>query len=360
MFEEPISILRNSPGPILITGHTGFKGTWLTLLLGELGIQTVGYSLPAEDNSMYQRLNRNGAIVEQFGDLKDKKKLEDFFASTKPSFVMHMAAQPLVLESYKEPLKTFETNVMGTVNVIEAAFKSQKVTAIGIVTTDKVYRNNDTHKKFIESDTLEGKDPYSASKVATESVVQAWRKIQEVSGGPQIIALRAGNVIGGGDFANNRIIPDLIRGMISQEIVEIRNMNNTRPWQHALDPLFGYLLALVKECENGNSTAYNFGPDDDSYSVSKLLEIVSSNFPNRIKTRVSKDSNSKLESQFLDLDSNFARKKLGWSPAWNQEKAIISTFKWWIDILENRADPLVRTKIDIVELIKHHKMTTST
>lgn len=360
MFEEPISILQNSPGPVLVTGHTGFKGTWLTLLLSELGIQTVGYSLPAEDNSMHQRLNRNGAIVEQFGDLKDKKKLEDFFTATKPSYVMHMAAQPLVLESYREPLKTFETNVMGTINVIEAAFKSQSVTAIGIVTTDKVYRNIDTHKKFIESDPLEGKDPYSASKVATESVVQAWRKIQEVFGGPQIIALRAGNVIGGGDFAKNRIIPDLIRGMISQEIIEIRNVNNTRPWQHALDPLIGYLLALVKDYEKGDSPSYNFGPDDASYSVSKLLEIVDINFPNRIKTMVSKDSNSELESQFLDLDSNFARKSLGWCPAWNQEKAIISTFNWWIDILENKIDPLARTKIDIDELIKHHKITTNT
>jgi len=352
MFEEPISILKNSPGPILITGHTGFKGTWLTLLLGELGVETVGYSLPPEDDSMFQRLNRSGAIVERFGDLKDKDKLDAFFTVTQPSYVLHLAAQPLVLESYREPSRTFETNVMGTINVLEAAFRSQKVEAIGIVTTDKVYKNKNSGKRFIESDPLMGKDPYSASKVATESVVQAWRKIQKSSGGPRLVALRAGNVIGGGDFANNRIVPDLIRGIISKETVNIRSINSTRPWQHALDPLLGYLLALVNENEDSNE--YNFGPDEMSYSVSKLLEIVSINFPNRVKTQVSNNPSSELESQFLDLDSSLAKQNLGWHQAWSQEEAITSTFNWWLDILENKADPLARTKVDIDKLIKHH------
>ena len=301
---------------------------------------------------MYQRLNRSGAIVEQFGDLKDKNKLDAFFAATQPSYVLHMAAQPLVLESYRQPSKTFETNVMGSINVLEAAFRSQKVEAIGIVTTDKVYRNKNSGKRFIESDPLEGKDPYSASKVATESVVQAWRKIQKSSGGPRVVALRAGNVIGGGDFANNRIVPDLIRGIISKETVNIRSINSTRPWQHALDPLLGYLLALVNENEDSNE--YNFGPDEMSYSVSKLLEIVSINFPNRVKTQVTNNPSSELESQFLDLDSSLAKQNLGWHQAWSQEEAITSTFNWWLDILENKADPLARTKVDIDRLIKHH------
>jgi CDP-glucose 4,6-dehydratase len=265
-----------------------------------------------------------------------------------------MAAQSLVLESYSDPSKTFETNVMGSVNVLEAAFKSPKVKAIGIVTTDKVYRNKDTPKRFIETDPLEGKDPYSASKVATESVVQAWRKIQRTRGGPRIFALRAGNVIGGGDFAKNRILPDLIRGMISREIVEIRNINSTRPWQHVLDPLLGYLLALANENEDSNE--YNFGPDEMSYSVSKLLEIVSSNFPNRIKTRVSNISSSELESRLLDLDSNLARKSLGWSPVWSQESAIIATLNWWTRYLDEKVDPTEISKSEISELINYHRI----
>ena len=354
MIQDAITTLQNSTGPILVTGHTGFKGTWLTLLLDELGIETVGYSLPAEKDSMYERLKRNGSIVEEFGDLNDKKKLDDFISSTKPDYVLHLAAQSLVLESYRNPAKTFETNVMGTINVLESAFRVENMVAVGIVTTDKVYRNSNTEKKFVETDPLQGKDPYSASKVATESVIQSWRKIREISGGPRLTTLRAGNVIGGGDFAKNRIIPDLVKGLISNEIVEIRNLNSTRPWQHVLDPLLGYLVALAEVSES--SSEYNFGPDEASYSVSKLLEIVNVNFPNRIKTRVSNETNSILESQFLDLDSNFAKKNLGWHPVWDQEKAIISAFNWWTSYLDKKMDPIDISKSDIRELLACHKI----
>ena len=354
MLNKAISTLRNSPGPILITGHTGFKGTWLTLLLEELGIATVGYSLSEEDNSMYQRLNRRGKIPEVFGDISDTEKLQNFFVTTKPSFVLHMAAQSLVLESYKNPAKTFETNVMGTVNVINAAFNIKSVEAVGIVTTDKVYRNNNDGKRFRESDPLEGKDPYSASKVAAESVAQAWRQIQKIDGGPRLVSLRAGNVIGGGDLAANRIIPDLIRGIISKEIVEIRNIDSTRPWQHVLDPVLGYLLALVEIKNQNNSNSYNFGPIDSSFSVYKLLEIVNFNFPNRINTKISVSTFSELESKFLDLDSTLANRNLNWSPLWTQEKAIIATFNWWFNLLDKKMDPIESTRLDIKKLIDFH------
>ena len=355
MLNIAISVLRNSSGPILITGHTGFKGTWLTLLLKQLGIDVVGYSLPAIKDSMYQRLNREGAITEFFGDINNKEELEQFIKNTKPSFVMHLAAQPLVLESYRNPAKTFRTNVMGTINVIEAARASQNLKTIGIVTTDKVYRNQNSGKRFIESDPLQGKDPYSASKVATESVVFAWQNIQKIEGGPNLVSLRAGNVIGGGDFAKDRIVPDLIRGMISQEIVQIRNMDSTRPWQHVLDPLLGYLAAIARPAETATLSSFNFGPDESSYPVSKLLEIVQSNFPNRIKTKYIA-GNSDRESKYLDLDSSLSKENLNWTPAWTQEQAIIDTFRWWVDVLEKDRCPFENSLANIERLLKFHEI----
>ena len=356
MVNDAISILRNSPGPLLITGHTGFKGTWLSLLLEELGIEAVGYSLPPEKNSMYQKLNRHGLITEVFADINDKSALGDFFEATRPSYVLHLAAQPLVLESYKNPFKSFETNVMGTFNVIETSFQSQSVKAIGVVTTDKVYRNNNLGRRFIESDPLEGKDPYSASKVAAESVINSWTNIREISGGPYLASLRAGNVIGGGDYASERLMPDLIRGLLSQEIVGIRNVNSTRPWQHVLDPLFGYLLAIVFCSVKKTDKSFNFGPDEPSYSVSKLLRIIETNFPNRIKVQSIVEANSKIEAKFLDLDSSYAKEVLKWIPAWNQEEAIISTINWWLKSINMEIDAAELTKQEIKLLTGSYKI----
>jgi CDP-glucose 4,6-dehydratase len=357
MINEAIAILRESPGPILITGHTGFKGAWLSLLLEELGIKAVGYSLPPDKNSMYQRLNRRGAITEVFADINDKKKLGNFFAATRPSFVIHLAAQPLVLESYKSPFETFETNVMGTFNVIEASFHSKDVKAVGVVTTDKVYRNTNSGKRFIESDPLEGKDPYSASKVAAESVINSWSNIRELTGGPFLASLRAGNVIGGGDFASDRLMPDLVRGLISKEIVEIRNIGSTRPWQHVLDPLFGYLVAVAFSSKNASNDSFNFGPDEPSYAVSELLEIVAHNFPNRIKVKMLSEVDPKIEAKSLDLDSSHAKKVLSWNPVWNQEQAVISTVDWWINCVDGNMNPVESSKQDIELLMRSYQIS---
>jgi CDP-glucose 4,6-dehydratase len=231
--------LRELPGPVLLTGHTGFKGTWMTFLFEQLKIPVVGYSLPPEKDSLYDRASRTGAIPEKFADIRDYVGLEEFIDFHKPSTIIHMAAQPLVLRSYESPRETFDVNTMGTVNVLDIAFKKAFVQAIIVVTTDKVYRNDNSGRAFVETDALEGKDPYSASKVGTEAVVSAWQQISRVSGGPCVVSVRAGNVIGGGDFAENRLIPDLVRSSLSSKVLNIRNSENVRPWQHVLEPLQG-------------------------------------------------------------------------------------------------------------------------
>ena len=207
--------LRSQNGPVLLTGHTGFKGTWMTLLLEHLHVPVVGISLVPDKDSLYSLLGRKGVIPEDFIDIRDFNKLKDCFTKYKPSAVLHMAAQPLVLESYKSPRETFEVNVMGTANVLEASTTFSEIKSIGVITTDKVYRNNSQNiRGFIEMDSLEGKDPYSASKVGAESAVSAWRQISKKNTGQQIFSLRAGNVIGGGDQAKNRLMPDIVRSKV--------------------------------------------------------------------------------------------------------------------------------------------------
>ena len=350
MAKDLISNLKLSGSSFLVTGHTGFKGTWLTLLLEELGFEVFGYSLEPTETSLYTRLQRTNKIVEVFADIRDEKKLNDFFADLKPSFVVHMAAQPLVLESYKKPKETFDVNVMGTANILSASFNSKSVKAVGIVTTDKVYRNNNIEQRFIETDPLEGNDPYSASKVATESVVNAWNSIFKGSNGPELVSLRAGNVIGGGDFAENRIMPDIVRGIISGESIRIRNLLSSRPWQHVLDPLHGYLLGIASAVSEPefSKKAYNFGPSEPSYSVGQLLKIIESEFPKLISYSSDDGSNTKhYESKLLDLDSSLAKNNLGWEPVWSQKSAIISTIKWWKEVLEDKSSPIQATQNDI-------------
>jgi len=322
--------LRELPGPLLLTGHTGFKGTWTTLLLEHLGVSTVGYSLPAERDSLFDRANRKGAIPELFADIRSYQVLEEFMDRHKPSTIIHMAAQPLVLKSYESPRETFDVNVMGTTNVLDIAFKKDYVQVIVIVTTDKVYRNDNSSQPFVETDPLEGKDPYSSSKVGTEAAVTAWQQISKISGGPKVVSVRAGNVIGGGDYAENRIIPDLIRGVFNNAKVEIRNPRSTRPWQHVLDPIHGYLLALEKSLGGSSFSNLNFGPSGRSLSVMEIVEIGSRFFPQVTTLSHLKGIPSTfMEATFLDLDSSLSQQVLDWSPHWSQEQAAIATFEWW-------------------------------
>ena len=326
--------LKNLDRPVMITGHTGFKGTWLTLLLESQGIEVSGLSLRPEQDSLYSRLERNGKIHENFLDIRDFDSVNSVINSVKPSIIFHLAAQPLVLQSYIDPRGTFETNVMGTANILESVSGLKDRSYIVAITTDKVYENLETGRKFREEDKLQGKDPYSASKVGTESVVAAWKNIWKAKDSHKICSVRAGNVIGGGDFAKDRLIPDIIRGIQDQTAIEIRNPVSSRPWQHVLDPLSGYVLAAGALLDEMNLDGVNFGPTEQSLSVRSVIDIAEEDFRGQVKFFVStKQTEQTLESGVLDLDSSLARTKLGWSPKWNQEEAIHLTFSWWKNVL---------------------------
>ena len=344
--------LQNLPGPVLITGHTGFKGTWLTLLLERLEIQTIGLSLPPEKDSLFTRAKRSGIIPEEFVDIRDLVAVSNFFRKYRPSAVIHMAAQPLVLESYRAPIETFETNVMGTANILDSALKTETVRAIISVTTDKVYRNNDSGLLFNESDPLGGKDPYSASKVGTECVITAWQQLSKIQGGPKIISVRAGNVIGGGDWAKNRLLPDIIRGFKNNEVVQIRNSASTRPWQHVLDPLNGYLLAIEAILAGSDITSFNFGPIGESLSVREVAEISKSQWPNPTELTLNESIElNPIEAINLGLDSSLAREFLRWDQHWSQEDAVIMTIKWWKKHLLDGLSAEEACEIDINEFL---------
>lgn len=342
--------LRELPGPLLITGHTGFKGTWMTFLLEHLEVPVVGYSLEPEKDSLFDRAKRTGAIPEIFADIRDYEALEKFIDKHKPSTIIHMAAQPLVLKSYENPRETFDVNVMGTVNVLDIAFKKEFVKAIIVVTTDKVYRNDNSGRAFVETDPLEGKDPYSASKVGTEAVVAAWQQIAKVSGGPKVASVRAGNVIGGGDYAENRLFADLARAVLNDSIIRIRNKNSSRPWQHVLDPLNGYLELLVKLIHSHLSGSYNFGPTENSITVGNIIDHLEIQYPRLLKIEYMRVE-SEYEAMKLELNVKKSEIDFGWKPKWNQLLAINRSVEWWINykIHGNATDLVVGDILDFFE-----------
>lgn len=346
--------LQELSGPVLLTGHTGFKGTWLTLLLERLGVRTVGLSLAPQPNSLFDRMGRVGAIPETFTDIREPDAVQAFMEHHEPSAVIHLAAQPLVLDSYKTPRDTFETNIMGTVNVLSSSFSTKSVQVVGVITTDKVYRNDNSGRAFVESDPLEGKDPYSASKVGAESAVAAWQQISKVMGGPRIIALRAGNVIGGGDWADGRLMPDLIRGFSKETLVTVRNPKSTRPWQHVLDPLCGYVLALEALLSGSLTRALNFGPDSESMSVKEVVEASRRHWPSTTYVDFAEaEGDDETETIALHLDSTKAKKALGWKPRWNQTESVAATVKWWDDVLNRSINPSDACQFDIDFLLSN-------
>lgn len=340
-------------GPILITGHTGFKGQWLTFLLEELGLKVIGISKEPLKNSLYELAKQEGKIPEIYTDVCDANSVQKFIKKHRPQVIFHLAAQALVLESYKNPVDTFQTNVMGTANLLNICFNEDFVESIVVSTTDKVYKNLNTGKLFIESDALGGKDPYSASKVGTEAVISAWQQIREVSGGPQVTAARAGNVIGGGDLAENRLMPDIARGMINESPIRIRNLNSTRPWQHVLDPLIGYVLVAEGHLAGKKIDAINFGPLESSLSVGEVCEIVSKASDMALDFQydeIDTQLKPQHESIFLDLNSNKAQSELGWKPRWSQKDSISNTVEWWLRTLNNKVEPRAACLEDIRKL----------
>jgi CDP-glucose 4,6-dehydratase len=352
--QNPLLGLRNSDGPILLTGHTGFKGTWLTFLLEELEIPVIGFSLPPLEQSLYQRANRLQKIPEVFGDVRDLDLLKKTFKEFRPTCVIHMAAQPLVIESYKDPLLTFDINVLGSANVLEVATTADSVRTIACITTDKVYHNNNENQKFLEGDMLRGKDPYSASKVAMESVIDTWRNLSNGRNKANLLSFRSGNVIGGGDYSNNRLMPDIIRNVFSGQPLLIRNPDATRPWQHVLDPLLGYISGIEYSISESNPVfdTFNFGPSENSLSVREVIQIAKDYYPKFEVPELNEFFQKSYEATSLQLDSSRANSVLGWKPKMTQKQAVISTISWWIDNLEKGIPAEVLCKNEIKKFFR--------
>ena len=343
------AVLRNLNGPVLITGHTGFKGTWLTRMLMQLEVEVVGFSLPAQGDELYFRSGFQGEIKEVFSNICDFESINAFVESTKPGAIIHLAGQSLVLESYKNPLQTFNTNVMGTANLLEAARNCQETESTVVATTDKVYQNLETSERFTETSPLLGRDPYSASKVGTENVALAWRNLSTGPENSNISVVRSGNVIGGGDYSRDRLIPDLVRARQSKDCLEIRSPESTRPWQHVLDPLLGYILALEKSITSQTPGTYNFGPSEPSLSVKEVLTHTQEIWTD-ISFKVIDGVNSH-ESKYLELDASKARKNLNWEPKYAQKDAISLTLRWWDNVLENKVTAKEAIDNDILNFL---------
>ena len=324
---------------VLITGHTGFKGSWLSLYLKELGAEVHGISLrPKNKINLFDQLGLDKLIESNFINIKNKKLISKKISEINPDILFHLAAQPLVIESYKKTLETFETNIQGTINVIEAIKKLKKCKISIIVTSDKVYKNKETLVPYKETDQLGGHDPYSASKAAVEIITNSYRESFFNCDNRFIATVRAGNVIGGGDWSKNRIIPDAVKSWNKSEILNLRNADSIRPWQHVLDPLTGYILLAQKTIENGNlSGSYNFGPNtNELVTVEKLIKL-SSKYFNNAKYRIKKNKNTLLhETNLLNLDNSKSKKELGYHPIWDVNLSIKYTMNWYKDFYENK------------------------
>lgn len=334
---------------VLVTGHTGFKGTWLSLWLEFLGADVVGLSLPPEPGSLYSRAHLAGRWPESMLDIRDFSTVDSSIRAYRPDLVFHMAAQPLVSLSYADPMATFDTNVMGTMNVLEAVRRAPSVVGCVVVTTDKVYRPGSRGRRHVETDPLGASDPYSASKAAAEHVVGAWRDLLSRESGARVVAVRAGNVIGGGDFAANRLLPDLMRAFMADTVCKVRNPNFTRPWQHVLDPLYGY-LTLGTRLVQGRTVpaAVNFGPEREE-SVAMVADLAARFWGGGAKWISGRDVEMP-EAPVLALDSTLAHQSLGWRPTWGTEEATRRTVSWWRSILSG-AEPAIRSLGDIKDFM---------
>lgn len=345
-----LEILSKLHGPVLITGHTGFKGAWLTILLESLGVEVAGYALNPAKESLYLQLNREGKIQERLGDIRNSLEFQRFVQEVNPRYIIHLAAQSLVRRSYDEPLLTFETNAIGTANVLDAGKRSESVQAIAAITTDKVYKNDNSGHSFTEMAPLGGHDPYSASKVASEAAIMAWRSINFGYEEKPIYSLRAGNVIGGGDLNTDRLFADILRSFQMNKPLSIRNPKATRPWQHVLDPLIGYLRALVL---SPRIQDFNFGPSEPSLSVEEVVKIAQSSGKVKFTFEIQNQlSEKRIEAKKLELDASAARKELGWLANWNQEQSVNATINWWESVLLQDVSPLEACNLDIANLLK--------
>ena len=331
---------------VFVTGHTGFKGSWLCMMLTELGADVYGYSLkPDTEPALYDILGLDANVHSTIGDIRDLASLEAAYVAASPDVVLHLAAQPIVRESYKEPRYTYETNVMGTVNILECLRKHPGAVSFLNVTTDKVYENSDIpDHPFNEDEKLDGYDPYSNSKSCSELVTHSYKKsfftCESVTGKtgatgteavPAISTARAGNVIGGGDFAKDRIIPDCVRATVRAESIIVRNPYSTRPYQHVIEPLTAYLTIAMKQAADSSvADSYNIGPDrEDCLNTGSVADHFVEYWGGSANWKNVSEADAPHEAAFLMLDNSKAGKVIDWRPKWHTDTAIEKTVEWY-------------------------------
>jgi len=329
---------------VFVTGHTGFKGSWLCLWLQELGAEVVGYSLPADELSHFNLLKL--PMKSYFENINDQTMLTKAIKESKADIVFHLAAQALVRDSYDDPMTTYETNVLGSLKVYWASMQAGVQNLVSI-TTDKVYENREWQKGYKEEDTLGGYDPYSSSKACVELMTDSFRRSFLSDHKMRLATARAGNVIGGGDWAKDRLIPDLVRNASIGKVTPIRNPQSVRPWQHVLEPLHGYLMLGQKLLEGKTEfcTSFNFGPElEDVATVDKMCELAKNNW-DKINAKFVEDTQKKHEAGLLKLDITKAKEVLNWKPMLDSLKATALTINWYKNYYQNQ-------KISSVENLK--------
>ncbi|TCL43005.1 CDP-glucose 4,6-dehydratase [Harryflintia acetispora] len=317
---------------IFITGHTGFKGSWMCRVLVGAGAEVTGYSLePPTQPNLFSLAGLEGRMTSIIGDIRDMSKLSAAFEAARPEIVLHLAAQPIVRDSYKNPRYTYETNVMGTVNLLECVRISQtSVKSVVNITTDKVYQNNEWCWGYRENELLDGFDPYSNSKSCSELVTHSYKNSFFADGCLPISTARAGNVIGGGDFADDRIIPDCIRAQEKGEVILVRNPFSTRPYQHVLEPVVAYLMIAARQYEEPSLAGwYNVGPDDcDCVATGRLVDLFCRTWGGSARWKNQVEKNAPHEANFLRLDCSKIKMIFGWTPRWHIEEAVGKTVEW--------------------------------
>lgn len=349
------NILNHFKGKnVLVTGHTGFKGSWLAFLLDHVGAKVTGLALAPKTNpSLFELLDINGKCNSIIADINSAEDVKQAIDQAQPDYIFHMAAQPLVRYSYKQPLETFATNVMGTANVLEACKILNKKCVVICITTDKVYHNFEWEFPYRENDRLGGYDPYSASKAAAELVIDSYRNSFFKNSNISIASVRAGNVIGGGDWSEDRLFPDLVNSINTNLPIELRNPSAVRPWQHVLDPLFGYLTLAVNIEQNAHkyNEAWNFGPyNHDSKTVLEVCQQAIVVFKNG-SLQINQDKQPHEAGQ-LRLDISKSMTYLNWHPNWSTEKAIERTANWYKAFLKGESAVNLVQK-DINDFLEH-------
>lgn len=353
---------------VFVTGHTGFKGSWLCHILKLAGAEVMGYSLAPQtkpDLFSLSGLDQDPHIQTIIGDVRNLEALKKAVVAFQPEIVIHMAAQPIVRDSYEDPVYTYETNVMGTVNILEAVRDCPSVRSFLNVTTDKVYENKEWHWGYRENEPLDGYDPYSNSKSCSELVTHSYKKsffngaddFSKIENrGTSISTARAGNVIGGGDFANDRIIPDCVRSVLKGETIIVRNPNSTRPYQHVLEPLFAFLLIAQKQVKKSElADYYNVGPDEaDCITTRELVDLFCREWQQQAGKSQSWENQNidgPHEANFLKLDCSKIKSRLGWQPRWNVEQAVEKTVEW-TNAYKDQKNMAAIMKKQIIDFIK--------